>query len=236
VDADISQYYERCYDDANYSGLNGRFHAFYHAAIERPFGPATHFGQVIEVGCARAHHLPFVRHRFDRYLMTDLHPNEPQLDEVILRWQGPGVLGYERQDASAIDHPDNTFDRLISTCVLHHLDDPDAALAEWFRVVRPGGEISIYLPYDPGMAYRWVRWCTTHRVQRRLERRGQLEDHLYMWAREHRNHVLALKQLIRHHAAGHQTASRRYPFPLLTWNANLYEILHITVGPGSPTR
>ena len=139
------------------------------------------------------------------------------------------LLAHRPPFGRTLVYADDSVDRLICTCVLHHLAEPDAALSEWFRVVRPGGVVTIYLPYDPGMAYRWVRWFTTHRAQRRLERQGELDDHLYMWAREHRNHVLGLKQLIRHHAAGHDVQAHRWPLPALSWNFNLYEIQHITV-------
>lgn len=51
-----------------------------------------------------------------------------------------------RSDATDIEHPDATFDVVYSFGVLHHLPEIDAALAEAYRVLKPGGKalISVY--------------------------------------------------------------------------------------------
>jgi SAM-dependent methyltransferase len=122
---------------------------------------------------------------------------------------------------------------LVCTCLLHHLPQADSALKEWRRVVRVGGTLSLYLPCDPGMLYRAARWGTTHRYQRKLERAGRLDDHLYLWAREHPNHVLGLRQLIRVNFACDYVRRRIFPFPWLSWNFNFYEIYDIRIAAAS---
>jgi ubiquinone/menaquinone biosynthesis C-methylase UbiE len=45
----------------------------------------------------------------------------------------------ERGSADALPHPDGCFDAVMTTISFHHWSDKMAALAEVFRVLRPGG-------------------------------------------------------------------------------------------------
>jgi SAM-dependent methyltransferase len=42
-----------------------------------------------------------------------------------------------------LSYPDRTFDAAISRFVFHHLEHPEQALQEMFRVVRPGGKVVV---------------------------------------------------------------------------------------------
>jgi ubiquinone/menaquinone biosynthesis C-methylase UbiE len=46
-------------------------------------------------------------------------------------------------DAEQLPYPDGTFDLVTGHAFLHHLPDPPAALAEMYRVLRPGGTLFI---------------------------------------------------------------------------------------------
>src|SRR5215210_6700061 len=52
-------------------------------------------------------------------------------------------LTYQSGDAKALDVSDGSFDVAVSAQVLEYLDDPDSALREMFRVLRPGGRAVI---------------------------------------------------------------------------------------------
>jgi SAM-dependent methyltransferase len=47
----------------------------------------------------------------------------------------------------------------VVTCfeVMEHLDDPDAAVAEFARVLRPGGQLFLSVPNDKGLKHRLKR-------------------------------------------------------------------------------
>src|SRR5262249_30842374 len=60
------------YERENYGkGLSGYVLRRSHALVENQFSTAVHFPQVLEVGAGSGVHLGFVRHTFERYLMTD---------------------------------------------------------------------------------------------------------------------------------------------------------------------
>lgn len=48
-------------------------------------------------------------------------------------------------DATALPFPDASFDLVIANHMLYHVDNPEAALAEFARVLRPGGRLRVSL-------------------------------------------------------------------------------------------
>jgi ubiquinone/menaquinone biosynthesis C-methylase UbiE len=100
------------------------------------------FDRVLDVGCGTG------------YLGLGLAA-EGQAHQVHLCDLSPGMLGRARDNAesmgvdailtraTAADLPydDDTFDAVVTRGVLHHLHDVPAALAEWRRVVKPGGPV-----------------------------------------------------------------------------------------------
>lgn len=51
------------------------------------------------------------------------------------------------EDATALGlFADNSWDAIFSSHALEHIVDTRAALAEWWRVIRPGGHLVLYLP------------------------------------------------------------------------------------------
>jgi SAM-dependent methyltransferase len=62
-------------------------------------------------------------------------------------------------DAAALPVGDGTADAVVSGLVLNFLPDPRAALAEWRRVLRPGGVLGLYVwDYAEGMQLMRVLW------------------------------------------------------------------------------
>jgi SAM-dependent methyltransferase len=62
-------------------------------------------------------------------------------------------------DAAALPVGDATADAVVSGLVLNSLPDPRAALAEWRRVLRPGGALGLYVwDHAEGMQMMRVLW------------------------------------------------------------------------------
>lgn len=115
-------------------------------ALAHDLQVAAH-ARILDYGCAD---LPY-RHFFSAgadYVAADL-PGNPKAT-------------LELEPDGTVPVPDGTFDVVVSTQVLEHVDDPVLYLAEAFRVLRPGGQlllsthgIFVYHP-DPDDYWRWT--------------------------------------------------------------------------------
>ncbi len=56
------------------------------------------------------------------------------------------LIGVTRGDARSLAFPDGTFDVVITSEVLEHVQDDVAAIAEMMRVLRPGGRFAATVP------------------------------------------------------------------------------------------
>lgn len=73
--------------------------------------------------------------------------------------RAPGRVHSERQDARALEYPDNSFDAAFSISVLEHIPErgDTAAIRELVRVVKPGGLVVATTPYDASYRETYVR-------------------------------------------------------------------------------
>jgi ubiquinone/menaquinone biosynthesis C-methylase UbiE len=115
------------------------------------------------------------------------------------------------------------FDRVISTCLLHHVDHPELALSEIERVLSPNGVATIFLSCDPGLAVRTLRKLTTARTARK---KG-FEGYDLLISRDHRNHVGSLLEMAKFVFRMRRLKVKFYPFGIKSWNLNGYAIITI---------
>lgn len=92
----------------------------------------------------------------------DLTEAAIRLTSEHLEVKGLDGANHELQSADAEQLPfaDNTFDVVYSYGVLHCTPDTDAALAEAFRVLKPGGELRVMVYHVPSWTgfMLWVRY------------------------------------------------------------------------------
>lgn len=227
LDAVLDRYYAEHYDTVVHGGVGGKVQDWFHRAVEQRFTEADHFGTVLELGATSGEHLQFVRHGFDRYRMLDIRDSETAHRLCAEASAATGrdvqfVVG-DAEDLAEVE--DASVDRLISMCLLHHLKDPAAALGAWRRVVKPGGQLSIFLPCDPGALWRSGRALTTFRAARS---RGYSDLQVrYINACDHRNHVASLRWMIAGVFQSDEVADRAYPLGGASWNLNLFQTFQI---------
>ncbi|MFI5425628.1 class I SAM-dependent methyltransferase [Aeromicrobium sp. UC242_57] len=179
-------WYDRYYSTTSATANGSMFEKYMHRAMEARLGPGDTFDRVLEVGGNRGEHVPYVRHAFTQYVLSDLFM--PDVPDSI----DPRVTA-EAADVQDLPYEDGEFDRLVATCLLHHVPDPFAALREMRRVVRPGGNITILLPTDPGLGYRTAQRVTSGRSARN---KGIGDFFKLVHAVDHLNHFDSISRQI----------------------------------------
>lgn len=66
--------------------------------------------------------------------------------------QERGLTEVALMDGAHLTFPDASFDLVIASDVLEHIEDDIQALREWRRVLRPGGQLIVFVPAHP---YLW---------------------------------------------------------------------------------
>ena len=163
--------------------------------------------QILDLGCGRGRHTHAAYfHRRCHSVGLDLG-----LEDVLTTQQGfldhPDLepqTGHARRydlmvgDALSLPFADNSFDRLICSEVLEHIPDYAGALAEIWRVTKPGGRIGISVPH------RWpeqICWMLSRayydvpgghvRIFKRHELRRDIEAMGFTYLTRHLTHGLS---------------------------------------------
>ncbi len=116
-------------------------------------------GRVLDAGAGMTAYAPKLKNSVDEYIAVDIQ-HDPRLDAVGSVMQLP--------------IQDQTFDGVFCSQVLEHVDDPQAALNEFYRSLKPGGAVVLSVPHlaylhnEPHDYFRY----TKHGLRVLLERAG----------------------------------------------------------------
>ncbi len=126
--------------------LNNRQRAMVHqlknALANRPHHPALSLYAMEQISPLfhwLKHHLTFIHCMGSEYL-------NPQLAA------GTVVNGIRHEDAESLSFTDHSFDLVTSNDVLEHVNDPERAIAEIYRILKPLGEVFITIPFHLAVA------------------------------------------------------------------------------------
>lgn len=98
-------------------------------------------GHVLEVGVGTGLSLPAYKRSVR---LTGVDISGPMLDKARARVRALDLRNVEAlavMDAEHLDFPDASFDAVVAQYVVTAVPNPEAALTEFARVLRPGGEI-----------------------------------------------------------------------------------------------
>ena len=199
-----------------------------HLAIENRWNRHDIFEQVLEVGAGAGNHRQFVNHQCRIYYETEIRLTNVSSNGNSSHMQGllESNLIREFADVTQLHCMDATFDRVIATCLLLHLEKPEIALRELRRVTKQLGVISILVPCEPGLFLRISRSLLTNRKTHRLGFQG----YSLFNARDHINYLSGIDQLIRFVFQKDKIQVQRLPFRWPSWNLNLYYVYTIYRG------
>ena len=244
-DKDSNAYYENYFEELTTTGVMGFFHKWMHRSIERGIDKQEHFERILELGAGQNRHMDSVIHNYDEYHLVDIRYK--LLLNAFL--ENPGKyksihIGKKKSEFQKIQTPnagariflsdenadllrrysDDYFDRIFSTCLIMHLENPEQALNEWRRILRNNGRLSIYVHSEPGLLLRFARYAG---LRGKAKRRGF--DHIRFVYLEHRYSFLFLKYLIADVFSEDEIVWDSYPVPLLSWNFSFWKVARIRV-------
>jgi ubiquinone/menaquinone biosynthesis C-methylase UbiE len=70
---------------------------------------------------------------------------------------------YDLGNAESLPYPDATFDKVVSVCALEHFGDPQRAVSEMARVLKPGGTLVLHVD---SFSYREISEETRNKHRR----------------------------------------------------------------------
>jgi ubiquinone/menaquinone biosynthesis C-methylase UbiE len=120
-------------------------------------------GRVLEVGAGTGLNVPHYPAGIDELVLTEPVASMARRLERRAAMRAGELPRVVVAPAERLPFPDDAFDTVVSTLVLCTVPEPDRALAEIRRVLKPGGSL-LFIEHVRSDAERWGRW------QDRLER------------------------------------------------------------------
>jgi SAM-dependent methyltransferase len=114
---------------------------------------------VLESGCAHGGNAIALSHIAKRVEGIDISQAAIDAGNREIRRRAIGNVALSAQNAEAMDFPDNTFDFIFGSGILHHLDY-DKAMTELRRVLKPGGVVLFTEPLGHNPAIELYRRLT----------------------------------------------------------------------------
>ena len=102
--------------------------------------PKDTVSKILDIGCGTGRYSMALAAHFDACVVA-VNPSEKMLAEA--RKKVSARVRYERASAEALPLPDASMDMIFMSMVFHHFDDPDQAVRECRRVLRPNGVVCL---------------------------------------------------------------------------------------------
>ena len=211
------------YDKSNYreylySGLIGFIFRYQHQKLSP--NHLVNKKKVLEVGPGYEPHIKFKKLNYEEYHCIELSDSKELKEYFQTNYSD---IIFNTYDGKNINHPNNTFDRIIISHTLEHIHNPENFINEMLRVLKNEGCISIALPCDNGFLWRFGRFLlkkTYHKIRKFSE-----VDFDYFIANEHVNTIFQLLSIFK---KKFNISKEIYlPFRLKIPDLNLIYICHI---------
>ncbi|MDO8445733.1 MAG: methyltransferase domain-containing protein [Deltaproteobacteria bacterium] len=122
--------------------------------------------RVLDIGCGTGNYTVEVAKRVADVIGID--SSEEMLGWARIKAQKADIkASFKAADAMNLPFPDSSFDAVLSNGLLCFLKEPEKALMEMRRVLKPGGRLVV------GVLNRWSLWALFRRVK------GLIKDTIY---------------------------------------------------------
>ena len=101
--------------------------------------------RLLDLGCGAGENSVYFAKKGALCVASDYSPGMVEVALQLAAANNVKIQG-RTMNAIALDCPDNTFDFVYASNLLHHLPDPHAAISEMHRVLKPGGKACFWDP------------------------------------------------------------------------------------------
>lgn len=140
--------------------MNNPFRSFiqryYEAPLFEKLGGRLEGLEVLEIGCGRGVGTELIFDRFGAKKVTAIDLDEDMLQRAHQRLArySEDKLSLQIGDVTMINSENEAFDAVVNFAAIHHVPDWQKAIAEIFRVLKPGGRF-----YFQEVTAQWIhRW------------------------------------------------------------------------------
>ena len=210
----MNNYFDEDYTELIQEGIGGGFNKLVQKQLEKNLNK-DFYEVVLELGALNGYHKQFVKHNYDIYYETDiLTKGTEQVSKNYIR---------KFQDAENLkDFKEHSVDRVLATCLISHLQDPEKCLLEIKRVIKKGGVVSLWVANDPSISLRILQVVFR---KRKFKKHGLDYDSLQF--RQHINYYLRINYLINDVFGDCKIIKTQMPIKGLWYHFNLATIYQI---------
>jgi SAM-dependent methyltransferase len=101
--------------------------------------------KLLDLGCGAGENSVYFAKKGAHCVATDYSPGMVEVALKLAETNGVKIEGYTA-NAMELDFPDQTFDIVYASNLLHHLPEPKTAIREMQRVLKPGGKACFWDP------------------------------------------------------------------------------------------
>ncbi|NEP58126.1 MAG: class I SAM-dependent methyltransferase [Symploca sp. SIO2G7] len=116
--------------------------------------------KLLDLGCGAGENSVYFATKGAHCIATDYSPGMVEVALKLAAANGVEIEGCT-VNAMALDFPDNTFDLVYASNVLHHIPEPKIALQEMHRVLKPGGKACCWDPLKHNPVINVYRYLAT---------------------------------------------------------------------------
>lgn len=112
-------------------------------AMSSEVGWPVRFEQALDLGCGTGGGLAILSEHFEHVVGCDIDRENLDLARKFVEEKKLRNVDLVLSNALTLPFPDNTFDFVTGLDVLHHMPEPSMALAEIYRILKPGGVLAM---------------------------------------------------------------------------------------------
>ena len=212
---------EKKYSSYQEKGSIGAMMELCHKNLEsnRYFDQFTKNCKILEIGAGSSPHVKYVKHQFGKYFF--LENSKYAINFLKKKFIKHKKFQFKVYNGKKIPFKNNYFDRIIISHVLEHIDEPEFFLEEMMLKTKKNGLLSIALPIDPGLMWRFGRFFLKLFTVRNKFNISNLE-YDYMIATEHVNSIFNLKSIIKYKYKDNIISEQYLPFKIKILDFNLF--------------